>query len=129
LPPIEPVLAANRLLAALPRKDCERLLAACEPVDLMFGEILAEPGDPIGHVVFPTESVIALTTPVDGVTHLEVGLVGDEGMLGLSLALGVDIWPLQALVQVNLHEAGRLAHSSSVPSGHGIGNHFPDCRC
>jgi CRP-like cAMP-binding protein len=93
------VLAANRLLTALPRKDRERLMAACEPVDLMFGEILAEPGDPIGHVFFPTESVIALTTPVDGVTHLEVGLVGDEGMLGLSLALGVDIWPLQALVQ------------------------------
>ena len=99
MPSVQPVLAANRLLAALPRKDRERLLAACEPVDLVFGEILAEPGEPIGHVFFPTASVIALTTPVDGVTHLEVGLVGDEGMLGISYVLGVDLWPLQALVQ------------------------------
>jgi hypothetical protein len=61
LPPFEPALGANRLLAALPHKDRERLLSVCVPVELAVGEILAEPGDAIGHVFFPTESVIALT--------------------------------------------------------------------
>lgn len=91
--------AANRLLAALPRKDRQRFLAACEPVDLMFAEILAEPGERIRHVYFPTESFISLTTPIDGCASLEVGLVGDEGMLGIALVLGVDVSPLHALVQ------------------------------
>ena len=89
----------NRLLAKLPRKDRKRFLAGCEPVDLPIGAILAEPGERIRHVYFPTESFISLTTPTDMGTTLEVGLVGNEGMLGISLILGVDVAPLHALVQ------------------------------
>lgn len=99
MPPSKPVPAANRLLAALPRKDRQRFLAGCERVELILAEVLAEPGERIRHVYFPTESYISLTTPIDGRASLEVGLVGDEGMLGVSLILGVDISPLHALVQ------------------------------
>lgn len=99
MPPPKPAPAANRLLATLPRKDRQRFVAACEPVELVFAEILAEPGEPIRHVYFPTESFISLTTPTNGCANLEVGLIGDEGMLGISLILGVDIAPLHALVQ------------------------------
>ena len=89
----------NRLLAALPRKDRQRFLAGCEPVDLAFAKVLAEPGERIRHVYFPSESFISLTTSIDGGPSLEVGMIGDEGMLGISLILGVDISPLHALVQ------------------------------
>lgn len=94
-----PSTAGNRLLAALPRKDKTRFVAACEPIDLAFTEILAEPGERIRHVYFPTQSFISMTTPMAGHGDLEVGLIGDEGMLGASLLLGVDTSPLHALVQ------------------------------
>lgn len=97
--PNQPVPAANRLLAALPRKGRQRFLAGCETVELVCSEVLAEPGHPIHHVYFPTASFICLTTPIDGRASLEVGLIGDEGMLGSSLVLGVDVSPLRAVVQ------------------------------
>jgi CRP-like cAMP-binding protein len=99
VPPTKPDSASNRLLAVLQRKDRRRFVASCEPVDLVFGEVLAEPGERIRHVYFPTDSFISLITPTDGCASLEVGLVGDEGMLGASLLLGVDVAPLRALVQ------------------------------
>jgi hypothetical protein len=99
VPPTKPAPAANRLLARLPRKDRQRFLAGCEPVELVFAKVLAEPGERIQHVYFPTESFISLTQPVNGCASLEVGLIGDEGMLGISLILGVNVAPLHALVQ------------------------------
>ena len=99
MPRTESVSASNRLIEALPRKDRQRFLAACEPVDLGVAEVLAKPGERIRHVYFPTESFISLVSPIDGADGLEVGMVGDEGMLGLPLVLGVDVSPLRAVVQ------------------------------
>ena len=91
--------ATNRLLAALPDKTSAQMLANCESVDLVFADVLCLPGDRIQHVYFPTESFISLVAPVDGYAGLEVGMVGSEGMFGVSLMLGVDVSPLHALVQ------------------------------
>jgi CRP-like cAMP-binding protein len=98
VPSIPNVPAANRLLAALPAIDRQNLLAQCEPVELHFAEILYLAGAQIPHVYFPIGSFISLVTPVDGDTGLEVGLIGNEGILGITLILGVDIAPFQALV-------------------------------
>lgn len=89
----------NQLLAALPDADQRRVLAACETVHLAFAEVLAEPGEAIEFVYFPTASFISRLAPLDGRPSLEVGLVGDEGMLGISLVLDVAISPLHAMVQ------------------------------
>jgi len=99
VPSTQTVPAANRLLAALPRKDCEQLIANCEPIELVFAEVLYSAGELISHVYFPTASFISLITPIDDSDNLEVGLVGDEGMLGITLMLEVDVAPFHALVQ------------------------------
>jgi CRP-like cAMP-binding protein len=93
------VPVANNLLAALPRKDRQRLLASLVPVALTFGEILYEPGKAIRYVYFPNDSVVSLLTLVEGHRALEVGLVGCEGMVGIPLALGINVSPVRALVQ------------------------------
>ena len=93
------VPAVNRLLTALPRKDREQLLANCEQIELVFGQELCRSGEPIRHVYFPTGSFIYLLSPIDDNACLGMGMVGNEGMLGITLVLGVDIAPFHALVQ------------------------------
>lgn len=93
----EPV--ANRLLAALPRIERQRLIERLEPIALTSGEVLYQPGDKIRHVYFPNDSLISLLTLVDRHQALEVGLVGREGMVGLPLTLEIGVSPVRALVQ------------------------------
>jgi CRP-like cAMP-binding protein len=99
MPPIARAPHANRLLTALPRKDRQHFLVGCEQVELVFSDVLCEPGDLIRHVYFPTDSYISLVSPTDSHASLEVALVGNEGMHGIALALGIDVYPLHALVQ------------------------------
>lgn len=89
----------NQLINMLPRPDRLRLLALCEPVQLVLAEVLCQPGQATRHVYFPTTGFISLLTLVDGKPSLEVGMVGNEGMLGAQLAQGVATAPLHALVQ------------------------------
>ena len=89
----------NSLLAAIPRKAYQRLLAVLEPVDLAFGKVLYEPGETIRNVYFPGDSLVSLLTLADGHLALEVGLIGREGMVGIPLVLGHQKSPVRALVQ------------------------------
>ena len=89
----------NSVLAALPRLAYEALHSGLEEVQLKFGDILYEPGKVIRHVFFPGDSLVSLLTLVDQHSALEVGMVGREGMVGMSLTLGSDISPVRALVQ------------------------------
>lgn len=89
----------NRLLAALPPHEYDRLAPRLEHVALTSRAVLLEPGAPIAHVYFPASGVMSLLAQFhEG--SIEVGVVGQEGAIGLPLALGVDEARHRALVQV-----------------------------
>jgi CRP-like cAMP-binding protein len=91
--------ATNSLIAGLPSKDRARLSANCEQVDLVFGDMLSEADEPIKHVYFPLDGFISLVATLEGHQPLEMGLVGNEGMLGVTLKLGIKTAPMRAVVQ------------------------------
>ena len=99
MPPIQRAPAGNRLLEALAESDLRRMLAGCVTVELAFADALYEPGERLSHVYFPTASFISLIMLVDASASLEVGLIGNEGMFGIPLVLGVDVSPVRAVVQ------------------------------
>jgi CRP-like cAMP-binding protein len=90
---------ANSLLAALPHSEYRRLLAGLEAVTVKFGETLHEPGVPVPYVYFPIDCVVCLMTTVEDRQALGVGLVGHEGVVGISLVFGVNDSPVRALVE------------------------------
>jgi CRP-like cAMP-binding protein len=91
-------LVANSVLAALPRADYERLLPALEPVALKHGEVLHEEGAPIRYVYFLVDSVVSLLTRTESQRTTATGMVGYEGMVGMSLVYGVDTSSVRAQV-------------------------------
>jgi CRP-like cAMP-binding protein len=96
---INPDPVANRLLAALSDKEYQQLRPHLKHVDLSFGEILYEPGEIIRHVYFPNHGIISLLSMVEERSTLEVGIVGNEGMVGIPVFLGAAVSLNRALVQ------------------------------
>src|ERR1044072_6836171 len=90
----------NHLLAALPCEEYERLLPHLKPASLPFMGVLYEGGETIRHVYFPDDGLISLLVVMDAETVREIGVVGNEGMLGAALALGMSATPTRALVQM-----------------------------
>jgi len=90
---------ANRLLAALPKKDYQALHHQLEEVPLVFEEILYQPNVLISDVYFPNSGILSLLAGVNGRATLEVGLVGKEGMLGMSVFMGVNPSQNRVVVQ------------------------------
>jgi CRP-like cAMP-binding protein len=91
--------SANHLLRAMPIRDYRRLLAHMESVPLVFGQVLYEPGSRIGHAYFPTAGIVSLLSVVEGSRAAEVGIVGNEGLIGGAAALGLRVSELRAVVQ------------------------------
>ncbi len=89
----------NLLLAAIPVAERRRLLAACEPIEIRFGSVLCQQGARIRHIYFPAVGFISLLAQLDTRPGLEVGLVGAEGAVGVSVMLGVSTAPVTAIVQ------------------------------
>jgi CRP-like cAMP-binding protein len=106
---VDRVLPNNRLLAALPAHEHECLRPHLEPVSLALKAVLSEAGQPLEHVYFLTSGVVSLLSPPESSNSgVEVGLVGREGMLGLSVFLGAETAAVRSLVQIP-GEALRMA--------------------
>lgn len=90
----------NHLLALLPEEDYQRLLPQLEPVVLELGQVVYQNAQQLEYLYFPTTSMVSLLyTMADGMTA-EVGLTGNEGVVGIALFLGGDTTPNQAVVQI-----------------------------
>jgi CRP-like cAMP-binding protein len=103
----------NRLIDSLPKTQAAQLSANWEHVDLLPGGVLYEQGDPISHVYFPTSGCCCHVIPLDGRRQIDVTTVGNEGMLGIHLALGLHFSPLTA-VSVIPGEALRIPIRSFI---------------
>lgn len=90
----------NRLLSALSRDLQLRLLPRTEKVSLPVRQLLYEPDAAMAYAYFPLSGVISLVLPLRDGAAVEIGTVGNEGLLGTALALGVDRSPTRAFAQV-----------------------------
>ena len=90
----------NRILAALPAAEYARLAKHLTPVSLPLGEILYKTEAPINEVYFVSTGVVSLVAHMKDGGSVEVGLVGNDGMVGLPVVLGDNISPNQAIVQI-----------------------------
>jgi CRP-like cAMP-binding protein len=89
----------NHLLAALPLNICERLYPSLELVPLKLGAVLYESGGVMQHVYFPTDSIVSLLYVLEDGASAEIAVVGNEGMVGISLFMGGESTPSRAVVQ------------------------------
>ena len=90
----------NRLLAALPAEEYERFLPQLERVAVRTGDALHEPDVPISHVYFPVDSVVSLVSNMQSGATAAVGMIGNEGFVGLPVFLGGDKASNRAIVQI-----------------------------
>ena len=89
----------NHLLAGLPPRDYERVASHLELMPMRLGEVLCEPGAELQHVYFPTTCIISLLYVMEDGASAEIAIVGNEGMLGISLFMGGNTTPSRAIVQ------------------------------
>jgi CRP-like cAMP-binding protein len=104
-------LSENRLLACLTAEEFEALAPHFERVSLSLSEVLFRPEEYLQHVFFPTTSIVSLLTDLSDGSGMEVGLVGSEGMLGISAILGgseTKVATVQAAGEALRLQAGKL---------------------
>jgi CRP-like cAMP-binding protein len=99
MPAANPPSSVNHLLAAMPRPAYQRMSTGLEAVEMNYGQVLYEPEGRIRHVYFPIDCLVSLLTAVDQERTLEVGMVGNEGMVGMPMVLGIGRSAVRALVQ------------------------------
>ena len=93
----------NHLLAALPEAERERWRSQLELVAMPLGKVLYESGDTMRHAYFPTTSIVSLLYVMESGASAEIAVVGNEGLVGISLFMGGESTPSRALVQSGGH--------------------------
>lgn len=93
------MIQQNHLLAALPEDIQSRLFPTLEPVTLPLGKVLYESGDTLRYAYFPTDSIVSLLYVMESGASAEISVVGNEGLVGISLFMGGESTPSRAIVQ------------------------------
>src|SRR6202795_1832007 len=101
--PATPNQMGNRLLNRLPKSEYTSLVRSEKAVSLAHGdEVYREDGlGGLSHVYFPTSGMISLTVLMEDGKEVEAGTIGNEGMIGISVALGLDFSPNKAISQIS----------------------------
>jgi len=89
----------NQLLAALPDDQWRRWQPHLEHIDMPLGQVLYEAGGTLSHVYFPTTAIVSLLYVMQNGESAEIAVVGNEGVVGVSLFMGGDSTPSRALIQ------------------------------
>ena len=97
LPPQDP--RQNRILAALPALDYERMLPDLEYIPMPLGWTMSESGDHVNFLHFPTSGIVSLIYDLENGASSEIALVGNEGMVGISIFMGGESMPSSTVVQ------------------------------
>ena len=87
-------------VSAMTCRSADPLRARLEMVPLPQKQTLSSPGTSIDHVYFPQEGMVSLVQPLEDGTTIEVGMIGNEGLVGTPVLLGADSSPLEAMVQI-----------------------------
>jgi CRP-like cAMP-binding protein len=89
----------NHLLSALPDAEWVRWQPLLEAVELPLGQVLYESGSTLSHVYFPTTAIVSLLYVMENGASAEIAVVGNEGLVGISLFMGGESTPSRAVVQ------------------------------
>ncbi len=95
--PLDP--RSNRLLAALPNAEWQRWLPQLEFVEMPLGQVIYESGVTLRYVFFPTTAIVSLLYVMENGASAEIAVVGNEGLVGVSLFMGGGSTPSRAVVQ------------------------------
>jgi CRP-like cAMP-binding protein len=110
----------NHLLAALPAEECARLFPHLELVSMPLGDALCEPGAQMRHVYFPTTAIVSLLYVMEDGASAEIAVVGNEGIVGVSLFMGGETTTSRAVVQSAGHAyrlTGQLLKDAFLRAG------------
>ncbi len=116
----------NRLLAALPDEEYQRLLPSLRAVQVATGQVLVEPRDKMEYAYFPLEGVLCLLMLMEDGTVIEVATVGHEGFVDVTALLSVDTSPYEVLCQEVLCQSDCRTPRVSVDS---CGRRFATAEC
>ena len=97
--PTAPEPRNNQLLAALPAAEWQRWLPQLESVEMPLGQVLYESGTTLSHVYFPLTAIVSLLYVMENGASAEIAVVGNEGIVGISLFMGGESTPSRAVVQ------------------------------
>jgi len=103
----------NHLLAALPATERAQIYPHLQLVEMPLGKVVYEPGDVLRYAYFPTDCIVSLLYVLEDGASTEISIVGNDGLIGLTLFMGGGTTPRRAVVQSGGHAYRLLGHKLS----------------